>query len=157
MRRTTKRFLRQLTPKQIFKENGLNKFRLSGRGMLGVFAGSLILGLFFLYFGHFELARPVMFSTGIIAIAIAFRWQLRHHLWFWATVVMTIALHAFAIFYQTWTTRWVPAAVSTGYMTIDLYVILVVFSVVRKIEGDEPDPAEKLEPKAHKRSSDQSN
>jgi hypothetical protein len=156
MRRATKEFLRQLTPKQILKENGLNKFRLRWRGLLCVMAGSLLFCFLFDYFGHFELARPVMFSTAIISIAVAFRWQLRHHLWFWVVVAITAALHVLGIANWSWTTRWVPAAVSAGYMTIDLYVILVVISVVRKFEGDEPDSGQ-AEPvlRAHRKNSDQ--
>jgi len=142
MRRATKSFLRQLAPKQIFKENRLNQFRLPRWGVLCGIAGSLSFCFLFDYFGHFELVRPVMFSTAIIAIAIAFRWQLRHHLWFWGVVAVTVALHVLVIFHHSWTTRWIPAVVSAGYMTADLYVILVVISVVRKFEGDEPDSEE---------------
>ena len=112
--------------------------------------------LLFEWFGHFELAQPVMLSTGVVAIAVAFRWQLRHHLWFWGVVAITVALHALAIVYQSWTTRWIPAVVLTGYMTVDLYVILVVISIVRKLKGDESDSeAQELPLKIHHRSSDQ--
>jgi len=47
--------------------------------------------------------------------------------------------------------------VLTGYMTVDLYVILVVISIVRKVEGDESDSdaQEQLPLKIHHRSSDQ--
>jgi hypothetical protein len=106
------------------------------------------------WFGHFELARPVLFSTGVIAIAVAFRWQLRHHLWFWAVVAITVGLHAWALVSQSWTTRWIPAAVWAGYMTIDLYVILVVISIVRTVEGDESE-SEALPLKTHHGSSEQ--
>src|SRR5215813_13169350 len=101
MRRTTKRFLRQLTPKQIAQENGLNRFRLPWWGVLCVMAVTLIAAALFASFGHYELTRPVLFSTGVIAIAVAFRWQLRHHLWFWVVVAITVALHALVIVYQS--------------------------------------------------------
>jgi len=156
MRPATKRFLRQLKPKQIFKENGLNKFRLPWWGLLCVMAGAAILAFLLDSFGHLELVRPVGFSTAMIAIAVAFRWQLRHHLWFWGVVVITVVLHALVIVYQTVSTSWVPAFVLSGYATIDLYVILVVISIVRKFEGDESDAeAQVLPSKAHHRSSDQ--
>jgi hypothetical protein len=156
MRRATKRFLRQLKPKQIFKENGLNEFRLGWRGVLCVMACTAIFSFLFDSLGHFELVLPVIFSSGVIAIAVAFRWQLRHHLWFWAVVAITVALHALVIVYQSWTTTWVPAAVLAGYMTVDLYVILVVISIVRKLEGYESDAeGPELPLKTHHRSSDQ--
>jgi hypothetical protein len=156
LRPATKRFLRQLKPKQIFKENGLNKFRLPWWGLLCGMAGTVILAFLFDSFGHFELVRPVAVSTAMIAIAVAFRWQLRHHLWFWVVVVITVVLHVLVIVYQSWSTSWVPAAVLAGYGTIDLYVILVVISIVRKFEGDESDATvQDLPSKAHHRPSDQ--
>jgi hypothetical protein len=36
--------------------------------------------------------------------------------------------------------------VSAGYMTVDLYVILVVISVVRKFEGDESELSDDARP-----------
>jgi hypothetical protein len=156
LRPATKRFLRQLKPKQIFKENGLNKFRLPWWGVLCVMAYTLIVATLLIWLGHFELTLPVTFTTAIIAAAVAFRWQLRHHLWFWGVVAITVVLHALGIVYQSWTTRWIPAAVSAGYATIDLYVILVVISIVRKFEGDESDATvQGLPLKNHHRSSDQ--
>jgi hypothetical protein len=59
--------------------------------------------------------------------------------------------------YQTWTTKWIPAAVMTGYGVIDAYLILVVISVVRKCEGDDPPYEGEPALKAHRQSSDQIN
>lgn len=45
-------------------------------------------------------------------------------------------VHVRLILSVTWTTGWVPAAVSTGIGTVDLYVMLAIVSVVEKfVEG----------------------
>src|SRR5215831_4356806 len=59
--------------------------------------GSLVFCLLLDEFGHFELARPAILSTSVVAVAVAFRWQLRRHLWFWGVVAITVAGHALVI------------------------------------------------------------
>jgi hypothetical protein len=156
MRRATKSFLHQLMPKQIIKENGLDKFRLHWRGMLGVMACTLIICLVSDYFGRFELARPAWFSAMVLCVAIAFRWQLRRYAWFWIAIAFFIAIHVVVIVSLTWSTKWFPAAALAGLGSIDLYLMLVIVSIVRKFMSIEPPIQEKhSSAKAHHKSSNQ--
>jgi hypothetical protein len=92
--------------------------------------GSLPLYLLFVYFGRFDLARPTLTLTAIVAIAIAMRWKLRRHVWFWGTMAILTALHVPLILFVPWTTKWVPAFVIIPIGLADLYVMLWVLSVV---------------------------
>jgi len=108
------------------------QMRLPWWGVLCVIVGALILGLLFVYFGRFDLARPTLFSVAMVAIAIAMRWKLRRHGWFWGTMTILAALHVPLILFVPWTTKWIPALVIIPFGFADLYVMLWVLSVVGK-------------------------
>jgi hypothetical protein len=98
--------------------------------------GSLPVYLLFVYFRRFDLARPTVFSVAIVVIAIAMRWKLRQHVWFWGTMIIFAALHVPLILFVPWTTKWVPALVIIPIGFADLYMMLWVLSVVGKfMEG----------------------
>ena len=110
--------------------------RLPWWGVLCVMIGSLPLYLLFVYFGRFDLARPTLISAAIVASAIAMRWNLRRHAWFWGTMAIIAALHIPLILFVPWTTNWAPALVIIPIGIGDLYVMLWALSVVGKlIEG----------------------
>jgi hypothetical protein len=110
--------------------------RLPWWGVLCVMIGSLPLYLLFVYFKRFDLARPTLTSVAIVAIAIAMRWKLRRHAWFWGTTTILAALHVALVLFVPWTTKWVPALVIIPIGLADLYVMLWVLSVVGKfMEG----------------------
>jgi hypothetical protein len=120
--------------KVITKED--RQMRLPWWGVLCVMIGSLPVYLLFVYFRRFDLARPTVFSVAIVVIAIAMRWKLRRHSWFWGTMVIFAALHVPLILFVPWTTKWVPAFVIIPIGFADLYVMLWVLSVVGKfMEG----------------------
>lgn len=108
------------------------KVRLPWWGVLCVMLGALLVYLLFIYFGRFDLARPSIISAGMVAIAIALRWKLRRHVWFWATMTFLAALHLPLILFVPWTTKWIPAIVIAPIGIGDLYVMLWVLSVVGK-------------------------
>lgn len=110
--------------------------RLPWWGVLCVIVGALLLGLLFVYFGRFDLARPTLISAGMVATAIAMRWKLKRHGWFWGTMTILVALHVPLILFVPWTTKWVPALLIIPIGFADLYVMLWVLSVVGKfMEG----------------------
>jgi hypothetical protein len=119
--------------KVITKED--RQMRLPWWGVLCVMIGSLPLYLLFVYFGRFDLARPTLVSLAMVAIAVAMRWKLRRHAWFWGTMVILGALHLPLILFVPWTTRWIPAFVIIPIGIADLYVMLWVVSVVGKFMG----------------------
>jgi hypothetical protein len=82
-----------------------------------------------------NLARPTMTSAAMVIIAIAMRWKLKRHVWFWITMIVLAALHVPLILFVPWTTRWVPAFVIIPIGMADLYLMLWVLSVVGKFMG----------------------
>jgi hypothetical protein len=82
-------------------------------------------------FGKLNLARPILYTAGMVGIAIAMRWQLRDRLWFWITMITILALHIPVILLVPWTTKWVPAIVVMPIAIADLYAMLAIISVVR--------------------------
>jgi hypothetical protein len=94
--------------------------------------GALLLYLLFIYFGRFDLARPSLISAGMVALAIALRWKLRRHVWFWITMTILAGLHLPLIVFVPWTTKWIPAIVIAPFGIADLYAMLWVLSVVGK-------------------------
>jgi hypothetical protein len=111
---------------------GTKRPTLSWKGVLAVIGGSLVVGLLFLYFGRFDLARPVLVSLSMIVVAVAIKWELRRRVWFWITMAVIAALHVPLILFVPWTTEWVPAVVLTPVGLADLFVMLLILSVVEK-------------------------
>jgi hypothetical protein len=101
-------------------------------GELCVIVGTLPLLFLFDYFGRFDLARPSLASAAMVAIAVALRWKLRRHVWFWITIGLLAALHLPLILFVHWTTKWIPAVVIAPLGLADLYVMLWVLSVIEK-------------------------
>jgi|SRR5690242_5374351 len=108
------------------------KMRLPWWGVLCVMIGALPMYLLFVYFGRFDLARPTIYSVAMVAIAIAMRWKLRWHVWFWITMTVIAALHVLLILSVPWTTKWVPAIVIIPIGIADLYAMLAILFVVGK-------------------------
>jgi hypothetical protein len=108
------------------------KIRLPWWGVLCIVAGGLPLLFLFDHFGKLALARPVLDSAAMVSIAIAMRWRLRRHVWFWITMTALAALHVPLILFVPWTTKWVPAIVIIPIGIADLYAMLAILSVVGK-------------------------
>jgi hypothetical protein len=66
----------------------------------GVIIGVALLPVFllFLYLGKEELGLVVTLVLGMAVFAVGLRWELRKHVWFWATIVLVLALHFYLIF-----------------------------------------------------------
>jgi hypothetical protein len=128
--------------------------RLPWWGVLCVIIGALPISFAFYHFGRFDLALPTECFIGMLGIAIAMRWKLRRHVWFWITMAVIAALHVPLILFIHWTTKWVPAFVTTPFAVADLFVILLILSWVGKfIEGQEPPKDER--PGSSRRRQDQ--
>jgi hypothetical protein len=109
------------------------KMRLPWWGVLCVVVGALAVLILFDHFGQLALARPTMISAAMVVIAIAMRWQLKRHVWFWITIIVFAALHVPLILFIPWTTRWVPALAIIPIGIADLCTMLRVLSVVGKL------------------------
>jgi hypothetical protein len=99
-------------------------------GVLCVMIGALPISLAFYHFGRFDLALPTEICIAMFVIAIAMRWQLKRHVWFWITIAAIAALHVLLILFIPWTNRWVPAFVITPIAIADLFVILLILKFV---------------------------
>jgi hypothetical protein len=108
------------------------QMRLPWWGVLGGIIGSFLVAWLFDNLGRFDLARPTLFSIAMFGVAIAIKWKLRRHVWFWITITVIVALHALLILVVPWTTKWVPAIVIIPIGIADLYAMLWILSVVGK-------------------------
>jgi hypothetical protein len=109
------------------------KIRLRWRESLCVFIGSLLICWLFDHFERFDLARPALFLVLAIAFTIAIERSVRRHLWFWVTLSIMVLLHIVLILCISWTTRWVPAAVSAGICTAAIFVMLAILDSVETL------------------------
>jgi hypothetical protein len=112
-----------------------SQLRISWRVKLGVFLGTLFMGLLFVRFGRFELARPTFFSIVVIVFAMAMKWELRRCMWFWAAMLAIAALHVLLILCVPWTTRWIPALVMTPIAVADVVGIVALITLLEKQLG----------------------
>jgi hypothetical protein len=119
---------------KVFTEED-RKMRLPWWGVLGIILGGLPVLILFDHLGKFNLARPTLTSVVVVVIAIALRWKLKGHVWFWITMIVFVALHVPLVLLIPWTTRWVPAFVIIPIGMADLYIMLLVLSVVGKFMG----------------------
>ncbi len=125
---------------QIAKEPTASKqVRLPWWGVLCVIVGGLVVMFLFDHFGRLTLARPTLYSAGVIAVALMTQWKLRRHVWFWITMTLIVALHVPLILLVPWTTKWVPAFMIAPLAVADFCAMLAIVSVVGKfVAGSEP-------------------
>ena len=66
----------------------------------GVIIGVVLLPvlIFFTHLGKGDLGMAVIIVIGTTILAIGIRWNLRKHVWFWATIVFVLALYSYLFF-----------------------------------------------------------
>jgi hypothetical protein len=110
--------------------------RLPWWGVLCWMIGCALIVWLFDHLGRFDLARPTLYSIGMLGVAFAIKWKLRRHVWFWITMTILAALHVPLILLVPWTTKWAPANVIIPIGIADLYAMLGIISVLGKlVEG----------------------
>lgn len=119
---------------KVFTEED-RKMQLPWWGVLCVILGALPVLYLFDHFGKLALARPALASAAMVTIAIAMRWKLRRHAWFWGSMICLAALHVPLILFVPWTTRWFPVLLIIPIGIADLFVMLWVVAVVGKFMG----------------------
>lgn len=108
------------------------KIRLPWWGLLCLGIGSFLTAWLFDHLGRFDLVLPIINGILILGFAVAVKWKLRRHAWFWGTVSILAALHVPLILFVPWTTKWVPAIAIAAIDSADLIVMLTILSVVGK-------------------------
>src|SRR6185312_12716431 len=91
--------------------------------------------VFFLitFLSNADTALTAVIVLGVIVLAIKLRWHLRKHLWFWATIVVLLAIHIPLVFIV----RWPQGSLPTRFYTvpigiIDFFITLVAIDTVEK-------------------------
>lgn len=89
--------------------------------------------LIFLYFGEEDVGRTASLVLAIALVAVAIRWDLRKHVWFWVTVVGVYSLHLPLILKFRWPDRWVSGVELAGIGLPDFLIMLGCIWLVEKI------------------------
>ena len=89
------------------------------------------------HFGKLNMSLPLLGSIVVFAFFIYLKWELRREPPFWSVIAAFAALHALLIWYIPWTSRWVPAVVTTGVVSIDICLMLWVLAAVEVLLTDQ--------------------
>lgn len=102
----------------------------------GTIIGAMLLPVlfFFIYIGKAELGFTACIVLGMSILAVRLRWKLRKHGWFWATIVLIVALHIPLLFIVQWPQSNVPTiAYSLPLGIVDFLLIWGGISVAKKV------------------------
>jgi len=110
----------------------------------GTIIGAMLLPVlfFFIYIGKAELGFTACIVLAMFLIAVRLRWKLRKHVWFWATIVLILALHVPLLFIVRWPETNVPTIVySMPLATVEFLLMMGAISLAQKVfsMGSSPD------------------
>jgi len=110
----------------------------------GTMIGAMLLPVlfFFIYIGKAELGFTACIVLAMFLIAVRLRWKLRKHVWFWATIVLILALHVPLLFIVRWPETNVPTIVySMPLATVEFLLMMGAISLAQKVfsMGSSPD------------------
>ena len=80
-----------------------------------------------------DVGRTASLVLGMALLAVALRWDLRKHVWFWATVIGLYALHLPLILKFRWPDRWISGVELMPYGLGDLLITLGCVWLVEKL------------------------
>jgi hypothetical protein len=90
--------------------------------------------LLFIYLGKADMGLAVFIVLGVIAVAIRIRWNLRRHVWFWAIIVVILALHIPLLLVVRWPQGNVPTLFYTlPFGLIDFLIISGILGLAEKL------------------------
>ena len=101
----------------------------------GVIIGAAMLPVIFLFshFGKQEQGLVISIVLGATFLAVKIRWDLRKHLWFWATIVSLLAMQFYLLFAVQWPQGWLASVGrlhAVGLLPIGLAVLLITLGFV---------------------------
>jgi hypothetical protein len=94
--------------------------------------------VFFLvtFLANADMALGACIVLGMIMVAIKIRWNLRRHLWFWATIVFILVLHVPLVFMVRWPQGKGPTLLYTMPIGIaDFLIILGAVGLAERVFG----------------------
>ena len=102
----------------------------------GVIIAAILAPVYLIFYllGQEELGRSVFIVLGMTMLAIKVRWDLRRRFWFWAVIVLVLALHVPLLFLVRWPQGyhgWLPAI---GTLPIGIADVLIILGAVRFVE-----------------------
>jgi hypothetical protein len=102
--------------------------------------------LFFIFIGKGELGFTACIVLGLSIYAVRLRWELRKHVWFWATIILIVALHIPLLFVVRWPETNVPTiAYSLPFGIVDFAFIIGGLSLAQRIFSKGPSSDERDE------------
>lgn len=88
----------------------------------------------FIFFGKAELGFTTCIVLGVFIVTVRFRWGLRRHAWFWATVILMLALNVPLLFIVRWPQSSLPAVVyAFPLAVVDLLVVMSALSLAERV------------------------
>jgi hypothetical protein len=97
---------------------------------------AILAPVFFLitFLANADMGLAVCIVLGMIMVAMKIRWNLRRHLWFWATIVFVLALHVPLVFMVRWPQGKGPTLIYTMPIGIaDFLIILGAIGLAEKV------------------------
>jgi len=107
----------------------------------GLKIGAVLIPVFllFAFLGKADMGLTVCIVSGMIILAIKLRWNLRKHVWFWATIIFILALHVPLFFIVRWPQGNVPTLAYTLPVGIaDFVIILGAVGLAEKFFSPNP-------------------
>ena len=83
--------------------------------------------------GKLYLIMPILASIAVLVVTIFIKWKLKTFAWFWITMAVLVTFHIVLIVFVPWTSNWVPAFVTAGIASIDLFVMLAVVDAIARL------------------------
>ena len=102
----------------------------------GLIITAIVAPVFFLfvYLGKPEMGFTVSIVLGLSIFAVKLRWRLRKHVWFWATIVVILALHVPLLFVIRWPqTKVATITYSLPLGIVDFLLITAALSGAEKL------------------------
>jgi hypothetical protein len=89
--------------------------------------------LVLIYLGKADMGLTAFIVLGMMVFAIKLRWRLRKHAWFWATIVLILALHVPLFYFVRWPDSKVPTiAYSLPIGIADFLIIMGALGLAEK-------------------------
>ena len=90
--------------------------------------------LLFIYLGKADTGLTVFIVLGMMMFAVKIRWKLRRYVWFWATIVLILALHVPLFYLVRWPQGKFPTLAYTLPIGIaDFFIILGAVGLAEKV------------------------
>ena len=100
----------------------------------GLKIAAILAPVFFLlvFLRNADFALAVCIVLGMIMLAVKMRWELRKHYWFWAILVVILALHVPLFFLVRWPQGNVPTLLYT--MPVGIADFLIIMGILNLAE-----------------------